>query len=52
MAFVGKEERVFVMGVTAIEKAFPKIRKQGYKITSIETLDYNCFAWVVGNMSQ
>jgi hypothetical protein len=40
------------MGVSAIETAFPKIRKQGYKITSIESADYNCFAWVIGNESQ
>ncbi len=40
------------MGVSLIEKQFPKIRKQGYKITSVETLDYNCFAWVIGIVSQ
>lgn len=40
------------MGVSVIEKQFPKVRRQGYKITSIETLDYNCFAWVVGITTQ
>jgi hypothetical protein len=40
------------MGVTTIEAAFPKIRKEGYKITSPETANYNCFAWVVGETAQ
>jgi len=40
------------MGVAAIEKAFPKIRKEGYKITSQETADYNCFAWAVNDTTQ
>jgi hypothetical protein len=49
---MGKGEKLFVMGVSAIEKAFPKIRREGYKITSRETTDYNCFAWAVGETSQ
>src|SRR5690348_13841523 len=40
------------MGVAAIEKAFPKIRKEGYKITSQETSEYNCFAWAMGDTTQ
>lgn len=52
LAEMGKLERVFVMGVSNIEDAFPKIRKAGYKITSPETLDYNCFAWVAEDASQ
>jgi hypothetical protein len=40
------------MGVSSIESAFPKIRKEGYKITSKESVDYNCFAWAVGDTAQ
>jgi hypothetical protein len=40
------------MGVAMIEKQFPKMRKQGYRITSVGTPDYNCFAWAVGIISQ
>jgi len=49
---MGGGEGVFVMGVSTIESAFPKIRKEGYKITSRETTDYNCFAWVAGETAQ
>lgn len=52
MAEMGRRERIFVMGVAVIEESFPKIRKEGYKITSVETPDYNCFAWVVGETGQ
>ena len=52
MVEMGGRERVFVMGVSTIEAVFPKIRKEGYKITSSETTEYNCFAWVVGETAQ
>lgn len=28
-----------------IKSDFPKLRQEGYRITSEETSDYNCFAW-------
>jgi hypothetical protein len=34
------------------EETFPNIRKEGFQITSEETLDYNCFAHAVGDKSQ
>jgi len=40
------------MDIAVIEETFPKIRKSGYKITSEETPDYNCFAWAIGDKSQ
>lgn len=40
------------MGVAEIENAFPKIRKEGYKITSQETADYNCFAWAMNDTAR
>lgn len=40
------------MDVAVIEEAFPQIRSEGYQITSDETPDYNCFAWVMGITSQ
>jgi hypothetical protein len=40
------------MGVATIEKAFPKLRKQGYKITSVDAVDYNCFAWVLNDTTR
>jgi len=40
------------MDVSIIEETFPKIRQAGYKITSEETPDYNCFAWVMGDKSK
>ena len=49
---MGNGQRIFVMGAAIIEASFPKIRKAGYKITSPETTDYNCFAWVVGQVAQ
>ena len=52
MAGMGQGERLSIMGVVFIESAFPEIREEGYKITSQETADYNCFAWVVGDTSQ
>ena len=35
-----------------IQETFPNIEKDGYEITSEETADYNCFAWVMGDKSQ
>lgn len=32
---------------TQIEKLFPNLKKEGYKITSPETQFYNCIAWAV-----
>jgi hypothetical protein len=49
---MGQKERLSVMAVARIEAAFPKIRKEGYKITSVETPDYNCFAWVTDDKSK
>ncbi len=40
------------MGVAIIEKAFPKIRKEGYKIASTETVNYNCFGWAIHDASR
>lgn len=28
-----------------IEQLFPLVKKEGYQITSLETIDYNCIAW-------
>jgi hypothetical protein len=49
---MGEGERLFVMGVATIENSFPKIRKEGYKITSKSTRDYNCFAWAANETTQ
>jgi hypothetical protein len=49
---MGKGEKLFIMDVAIIEKTFPKIRREGYKITSRETADYNCFAWAMGDELQ
>jgi hypothetical protein len=35
------------MSAQDIELEFPKLRAEGYTITSADTTDYNCFAWVV-----
>ena len=52
MDSMGEKERVSIMAVARIESAFPKIRKEGYKITSVETPDYNCFAWAIDDKSK
>jgi len=52
MAGMGKEARVFVMPAEVIEDAFPFIRAKGYRITSEETSEYNCFAWGVLDKSR
>src|SRR5260221_9996185 len=33
------------MSAQDIESDFPKLRREGYQITSPDTTDYNCFAW-------
>ncbi|MBU2521028.1 MAG: hypothetical protein KKD50_02235, partial [Proteobacteria bacterium] len=32
-----------------IEKSFPKLQDGGYRITSLDTVDYNCIAWAAGD---
>jgi len=32
-----------------IENSFPKLQDGGYKITSPETVEYNCIAWAAGD---
>ena len=32
-----------------IEKSFPKLQDGGYRITSPDTVDYNCIAWAAGD---
>jgi hypothetical protein len=49
MVGMGKGEGLRLMGQETIEKAFPRIRNKGYKITSPETADYNCFAWAAND---
>jgi hypothetical protein len=53
MVGVGKEGRLFeLMSTAEIEKLFPNIVKEGYKETSKENVDYNCFAWAMGDTSR
>jgi hypothetical protein len=33
------------MPASNIESTFPRLRREGYRITSSESTDYNCFAW-------
>src|SRR5579872_5217315 len=40
------------MPLITIEDTFPNIGKEGFRITSEETSDYNCFAWAMGDKSQ
>ena len=35
-----------------IERAFPRLRLEGYSITSPETDDYNCIAWAGGDTNR
>lgn len=49
---MGQGERLSVMAESDIREAFPKISQEGYRITSEETADYNCFAWALGDKSQ
>lgn len=52
MVGVGKGEWIFIMDVDILENAFPKMRREGYQITSEETPDYNCFAWGLGDKTK
>src|SRR2546423_566142 len=33
------------MSAQEIDSDFPKLRQEGYEVTSEETTNYNCFAW-------
>ncbi len=39
-------------GPERLERWFPKLVAGGYRITSVESPDYNCLAWAVGDGSQ
>ena len=40
------------MSTLDIEQDFPNLKGSGYRITSPDTTDYNCFAWAVGKSDQ
>ena len=40
------------MSVEDIESDYPKIKIEGYRITSEDTSDYNCFAWAAHDTTE
>lgn len=52
MAELGKKKRLRLMPGDNIESEFPRLRQEGYSITSSETDDYNCIAWAGGETSR
>ena len=46
---MGAEERVALVN---LERLFPRLRSDTYKITSPAQVDYNCIAWAAGDDSR
>src|SRR6266568_673062 len=40
------------MSAQDVESDFPKLKSEGYQITSPDTYDYNCFAWAAEDTTQ
>jgi hypothetical protein len=40
------------MSAQDIEDEFPTLQREGYAITSVDTTDYNCFAWAMHDDSE
>jgi len=40
------------MSVADLESTFPNLVSTGYRVTSPESIDYNCLAWVVGDQTK
>lgn len=45
MAQMGRKNGLPLMSAQDLESDFPKLRGEGYEITSADTTEYNCFAW-------
>jgi hypothetical protein len=52
MAAMGGRKRVRLMPGDDIENEFPRLRPEGYSITSSESDDYNCIAWAGGDTTR
>jgi hypothetical protein len=39
------------MSIEAIERDFPSLLQSGYRITSDESVHYNCVAWALGDIN-
>lgn len=36
----------------SVENSFPNLKADGYRVTSPQSLDYNCIAWAAGDNTQ